>query len=167
MASLPLGRRMLRVAAVEESPQASLHAGLFRTVPHRSALCAYRFPLRSRNTRGSLSLHHRAGQPRRSDVSGSERRDSKSRGRIRCFVSRFSLCHWTLSRWTRPVAAVVWGSILTPRCPSPLNRGPRGGSLLFAGDALQDDQGKCRCVCRVGGWAGLGVGFEGRFSFVS
>ncbi len=58
MASLPLGRRMLRVAAVEESPQASLHAGLFRTVPHRSALCAYRFPLRSRNTRGSLSLHH-------------------------------------------------------------------------------------------------------------
>ena len=158
---------MLRVVAVEESPQASLHAGLFRTVPHRSALCAYRFPLRSRNTRGSLSLHYRAGQPRRSDLSGSAGRDSKGRGRIRCFVSRFSLCHWTLSRWTRPVGVVVWGSIPTPRCPSPLNRGPSSGSSLLAGDTLQDDQIKRRCLGRVGGWARLGIGFEGGVGIVN
>src|SRR5207245_2082566 len=109
----------------------------------------------------------RAGQPRRSDVSGSARRDSKGRGRIRCFVSRFSLCRWTLSRWTRPVAVVVWGSIPTPRCLSTLNRGPRGGTSLLAGDTLQDDQIKCRCVGRVGGWARLGVGFESVFGFVN
>src|SRR5439155_16881983 len=160
MASPLLERRFLSVAAVEESPQAALHARLFRTVPHRSALCAYRFPLRSRNTRGSLSLHYRTGQPRRSDLSGSAGRDSKGRGRIRCFVSRFSLCHWTLSRWTRPVAVVVWGSIPTPRCLSTLNRGPRGGTSLLAGDTLQDYQIKDRCLVWVGGWARLGVGCE-------
>ncbi len=43
MAGPLLGRRMLLVAAVEESPRPSLHAGLFRIVPHCSALCADRF----------------------------------------------------------------------------------------------------------------------------
>src|SRR5439155_665476 len=38
---------------------------------------------------------------------------------------------------------------------------------LHAGDTLQDDQIKRLCLGRVGGWARLGVGFEGGFGIVN
>src|SRR6266568_2320038 len=124
MAGPLLGRRMLLVAAVEESP-------------------------------------------RPSHLSGSAGRDPKGWGGIRCLISRLSLCHRTLGPWTRLVSIVVWGSVPARRRSSPVDCSPRGGSPFLAGDALQDDQSKCRSVRSVGGWAWTRFRFEGRFSSVS
>jgi len=110
---------MLLVAAVEESPQPSLHAGLFRTVPHRSALCADRSPLRSRNTgRSSAYIIGLVSLGVLTSLE-SARWNSKGRGGIHCLISRLSLCHRTFGRWTRLVSVVVWESVPTLRCSSP------------------------------------------------
>src|SRR6266704_3393479 len=90
---------------------------------------------------------------------------------LRCgicsLVSYLSLCYRTLCVRAGLFSFVVRGLVLAPRRSSPIDWGPLGRSSLLSGDALQDDQGKCRSVHRVSGRAGVGVGFASGFSFVS